>query len=70
MFYIFFVFVLESCIFNILHAVGGSSGGGFVEIVIKFRSNCSTFHMPNNSICPLQPGDFVNTCEIKLIALK
>jgi len=36
--------------------------GGFVEIGLKFRSNCGTFHMPS---CPLQPGDFFNTCENK-----
>ena len=36
----------------------------FVEIVLEFRSNCGTFHMPNNS-APYNQVILFNTCENK-----
>jgi len=64
MFYIFFCFSAYSIFYTPLAALRVICGG-FVETVLKFRSNCGTFDMPNNSICPLQPGDFFNTCQNK-----
>ena len=36
----------------------------FVEIALEFRSNCGTFHMPNNSF-PYNQVIVFNTCENK-----